>query len=293
MITWQQLADLPVFPEFYRLARQLFGVNIALVSPDGVQGRIFGRGRELNPFCNAIERQPGGAQRCAECDAAHSRIARKERLPLRYLCHAGLTEFIIPIIVDEDIVAHLQCGQVLDHRPSNTSWKSIRRKLDWIPDGHGELRKLYLRTPVIAPATQKSLMALLQLFANHVAIAHARQLILDQEPQDRVLSKALDFLQTRFREPLQLDKVARAAGTSKRNLVRLFRARTGATVLDHLHRLRIAQACDQLLQTHAKIAQIGLDCGFGSIQQFNRVFRKLKRESPRNWQAKARRNPYR
>jgi AraC-like DNA-binding protein len=293
MITWQQLAELPVFPEFYYLARQLFGANIALVSPDGAQGRVLGQGRELNPFCKAIERQPEGAQRCAECDAVHARLARKERKPIRYLCHAGLTDFIIPISVDGEIVAHLQCGQVLDRRPTAASWKSIQRRLDWIHSGQGELRKLYLRTTVIAPSTQKSLMSLLQLFANHVAIAHARQLVLDQDPRDRALSKALDFLRTHFKDPLNLDQVATAAGTSKRNLVRIFRTRTGATVLDHLHRFRIAQACDQLLQSHAQIAQIGLDCGFGSIQQFNRMFRKVKRTTPRNWRAKFRKTVFR
>ena len=135
-------------------------------------------------------------------------------------------------------------------------------------------------------------MALLQLFAHHAAVAHVRLCMLEQDPQDRVVSKALDFLKNQFTEDLRLDQVAAAAGTSKRNLVRIFRARTGATVLNHLHRLRVDYACDQLRQTHVTVSRAGLDCGFGSIQQFNRVFRKLKRETPRRWREKARRAPY-
>ncbi len=292
MVTWQQLAALPVFPEFYRLARRLFGMNIALLDPEGREGLVLGKGRELNPFCKAIQQRPGGLARCTQCDAHHARLAAASHQPLRYVCHAGLTEFMIPILVDDRIVGHLQCGQVLDRPLTDAAWAAIRRRIAWIGENPNRLRSLCRRSQRIPPATQKDLIALLQLFAHHVAIAHARLLILDQDPTDRILAKARAFLQARFQEPVSLDQVAAAAGASKRNLVRLFRRKTGATVLAHLHQLRVAAACEQLRQTHAPIAQIALECGFGSIQHFNRVFRKWKHATPHAWRRQARRAPY-
>ena len=62
----------------------------------------------------------------------------------------------------------------------------------------------------------------------------------------------------------------------------------GVTVLDHVHTLRIEYACQQLRLTDAKIVDIALDSGFGSIQWFNTVFKKAKGETPTCWRNKAR-----
>ncbi len=183
--------------------------------------------------------------------------------------------------VGEVIVAHLQCGQAVARSQTGAAWRRVRRKLAWVPSGVMEdLHRFYRQSPVIPLERQKDLVALLMLFAHHAATAHAQRLMLEQDPQDRVVSKALAFLKDRFRKDIQLKQAGASSGASTRNLARLFRARTGASMIEHLHRLRIEHACEQLRQTHDKISKIGMECGFGSIQQFNRVFRNVMHNTP-------------
>ncbi len=280
----RQFASLLAVQEFYHLVRNLFGLEIAVITPDGTDGVLPGPGRELNAFCAGIQRHPEGRRLCLACDAVHARKATLRRKPIRYTCHAGLTEFIIPILVDEAVVAHLQCGQILDRPPDAAAWRCTRTRLARIGCRNvSALGRAFRRSPVIPKPRQHDLIALLHLFAQHAALAHARRLLLEQDPHDRIVSRAMTFLHGRFRDDIGIDEVAAAAGTSKRTLARVFRERADASVLAHLRRLRVAYACEQLRQTSAKIASVALDSGFGSIQQFNRVFHVITGCSPKAW----------
>ncbi|MDD5704631.1 MAG: PocR ligand-binding domain-containing protein [Kiritimatiellae bacterium] len=289
MLTYRQLAALPEFHEFYQLIRRLFGIDIAIVAADGKSGSLLGRKGGLNHFCQALQQRAAGMDRCVACDAENVRRASQSGAPVRYTCHAGLTEFVIPVMVEHACVACLQCGQVLGRTPKTADWSATRRQLAWCGGNMQNLRRAFLRSPVISPRRQLDLIALLRLFANHVALAHARLLLSELQPPDQVVSKALTFMKNGFRDDIGLEDVAQAAGASKRNLTRIVRARTGATVLNHLQRLRIAYACDQLRLTDAKITQVALNCGYGSVQQFNRGFRQRMHDTPRRWRARQRR----
>ena len=285
-LDWQTLVGLPEFAEFYRLIRRLFGMDIALLSPDARQGSLLGPGREINPFCRAVQLRPEGLARCRACDREHASLAHRGGHPLRYTCHAGLTEFIIPVIVDGEVLAHLQCGQILDRPVEPGDWQRIRKRLDWA--GGRDLASAFRRTRVLSAATQEDLISLLKLIAQHTATAHARKLLLEQAPGERIVTRTQTLLKQRFREELSIGKVASAVGASRRNLTRLLRQQTGASLLEHVHRLRIAHACDMLQNRNLKIAEIALACGFGSIQQFNRIFRKRTGRTPTRWRARLR-----
>ena len=56
------------------------------------------------------------------------------------------------------------------------------------------------------------------------------------------------------------------------------------TVLNSVQEMRIERACRQLQAGQMTCVQIAFECGFGSVQQFNRVFLKLRHCTPLNWQ---------
>jgi AraC-like DNA-binding protein len=288
LLDWQQLTALPAFKEFYRLIRRLFGMNIALISPDAGRASQLGPGREANPFCLAIQRRRGGLARCRACDAEHALLANRTRQPLRYTCHAGLTEFIIPVVIETDVIALIQCGQVIDRAPTRADWQQARARLAWVDDGTRDLALAFRHTKVMSSATQEDLISLLKLIAHNAATAHARHLLLQQSSQDRLVSQTLAHLQQHFCDTVTLHRVSTAVGASRRNLTRLLRLHTGATLVEHVHRFRIAHACERLERSEDKIADIALACGFGSIQQFNRVFRSRKGQTPAEWRRQLR-----
>jgi AraC-like DNA-binding protein len=182
------------------------------------------------------------------------------------------------------MLAFIQCGQVLDAAPEEKDWDEssqaiLARGLTNLPP-----RELFFAQRVIPAQNQEDLLTLLELFGNYIAYAQYQILLAEATQQSRTEERALSFIRNHFTDPLSLADVAKAACTSKRNLTRIFQAKTGLTVLGSIQEMRIARACQQLQAGKMTCVQIAFDCGFGSVQQFNRVFLKLRHCPPQTWQ---------
>jgi AraC-like DNA-binding protein len=86
------------------------------------------------------------------------------------------------------------------------------------------------------------------------------------------LRKAIQLLEQRVSEPVELDAVAREAGLSRPHFYKLFRQQVGVTPHIYLNSLRMERAIDRLTGTNEAVAAIGLDLGFSSQASFSRFF---------------------
>ena len=86
------------------------------------------------------------------------------------------------------------------------------------------------------------------------------------------LRKAIQFLEQRVCEPVELDVVAREAGLSRPHFYKLFRQQVGVTPNIYLNSLRMERAIELLTGTNEAVAEIGLDLGFSSQASFSRFF---------------------
>jgi len=92
--------------------------------------------------------------------------------------------------------------------------------------------------------------------------------------------KAKEFLREHWNEPVTLAQVAQAAHLSPYHFCRLFRGTTGMTFTDYLARARVEKAKSLLLESSARVGEVAFATGFGSLSQFNSVFRKWAGASP-------------
>lgn len=92
--------------------------------------------------------------------------------------------------------------------------------------------------------------------------------------------KARNFIQEQSDERLSLLKVARAAGVSPNYLSEKFKRVTGENFVAYINRQRVQKAHALLLNPELRISEIAFAVGFQSLSQFNRVFKKLVRQSP-------------
>lgn len=90
--------------------------------------------------------------------------------------------------------------------------------------------------------------------------------------QDFRLRKAVQILEQRVCEPVDLDRVAREAGLSRPHFYKLFRQQVGVTPNIYLNSLRMERAIERLTATTEAVADIGLDLGFSSQASFTRFF---------------------
>lgn len=94
------------------------------------------------------------------------------------------------------------------------------------------------------------------------------------------LGRVLDKINAEYAERLTLDHLSGEAGVHPVHLSRVFRRLTGQGIGEHVHRLRIRAACEQLLQSDMPIAEIGLAAGFADQSHFTRSFRRVTGMSP-------------
>jgi AraC-like DNA-binding protein len=283
MSAFDQLAAMPGLRSLLDLAWRVFGVNPALVSPDGKCVVIFEPDQRAQPFCAALERDPAGRALCAMCDQSRFLEARHSALALRYRCHAGLNEFIVPVIRDGEMIALLQCGQVHDREPTAAEWRTARQDLVKAGIKSGPLRALFQQNRVLPEDRQGDLLNLLELIASRLAHADEHQLLSEPGRRQMHLGRAVTFIEVHLGEPLKLAGIAAAAGLSTRSLVRIFQKEVGTTVVDFILRRRIARAKDRLRKTDRTCAEVAFEAGFGSVQHFNRIFRRHEHVPPGEW----------
>ncbi len=94
------------------------------------------------------------------------------------------------------------------------------------------------------------------------------------------LKNILNYCQQNFKGDITLDKISEEMHLSKYYISRLLNQKLDIGFNDYINTLRINYACDLLLETDKKIADISEDTGFGSIRSFNRSFSKIMNMTP-------------
>jgi AraC-like DNA-binding protein len=64
---------------------------------------------------------------------------------------------------------------------------------------------------------------------------------------------------------------------------RFFKSRTGQTFIDMLNEIRLGHASRMLIETTNNITEIAYKCGFNNMSNFNRIFKKRKNCTPKEF----------
>ena len=90
----------------------------------------------------------------------------------------------------------------------------------------------------------------------------------------------LDLVHARFAEPISIDDLARASGTSRFHMSRLFRDAVGQSPYQYLLRTRIQRAAELLRGGKQSVTEVAFAVGFGDLGRFARMFRAVTGSSP-------------
>jgi AraC-like DNA-binding protein len=97
--------------------------------------------------------------------------------------------------------------------------------------------------------------------------------------------KARIFIREHSGEEISLTKVAKAVNISANHLSEKFKEVTGVNFVHYIAQTRTEKARELLQDQHLRISEIAFAVGFQSLSQFNRVFKKLTRQSPSQFRA--------
>lgn len=100
------------------------------------------------------------------------------------------------------------------------------------------------------------------------------------EDDSRRILKVKNFISKNYMDELRLPELASLAGMSSSAFSRFFKLHTGRNISEYIIDLRLGYAARMLVDTAKSISEIGFDCRFNNLSNFNRIFKKKKGCSP-------------
>jgi LacI family transcriptional regulator len=98
------------------------------------------------------------------------------------------------------------------------------------------------------------------------------------------VARAVTFARDHRGQPFGVEALVEAAGVSRRHLELSFARSLGCTPSTFLARLRAEQAKELLDQGVHSLGGVARLCGFNDLRQFTRVFARVMKISPREYQ---------
>jgi transcriptional regulator GlxA family with amidase domain len=99
----------------------------------------------------------------------------------------------------------------------------------------------------------------------------------------RRVESIMAYLNKNFDKNITLTEAAKIASMSEVAFSRFFKLRTGKTFVDTLNEIRLGHASRMLIDTTQSITEIAYKCGFNNMSNFNRIFKKKKDCTPKEF----------
>lgn len=131
-----------------------------------------------------------------------------------------------------------------------------------------------------------SAFQILRMLQQPDILSPLNQIILQKnytETEGKRMGQVMSFILSNSHEAISLQEVSNKANLSKEAFCRFFKERTGKTFTEFLTQVRIHQACQLLQEKDLSISQIAYQCGFQNLSYFNRAFKKIQEETPKEF----------
>ncbi|WP_431213130.1 AraC family transcriptional regulator [Puia sp. P3] len=99
----------------------------------------------------------------------------------------------------------------------------------------------------------------------------------------RRIEVAFEYMNSNYDKQISLGEVAKMVNMTEVSFSRFVKKRTGNTFIDSLNEIRLGHASRMLIDTTHSISEISYHCGFNNISNFNRIFKKKKTCTPKEF----------
>lgn len=108
-----------------------------------------------------------------------------------------------------------------------------------------------------------------------------------KEFQSTVISEAIQYLETNYRDKSVLGEFCRRQHYSLQYISKRFKQETGITASEYLQKKRLEKSCELLIDSDMPIQEIAHKVGYEDVKFFCQLFRKKVKMSPREYRRMA------
>lgn len=105
----------------------------------------------------------------------------------------------------------------------------------------------------------------------------------DIHADSRRVQSVQQYINANYNKDIRLDDIAAIVNMTPTAFSRFFKQRSGKTLSDYIIDIRLGYVTRLLVDTSQSISEICYKCGFNNISNFNRIFKKNKKCSPKEF----------
>ena len=287
--------------QFSKLQDDLaLATGLALITVD-YRGVPITQHSRCTDLCKFFRKSVKFRKLCERCDSHGGLEAARMHAPYIYLCHAGLVDFAVPIVYNDQYLGAALGGQVL---LSDENDKSKLEQIYKNPDinAYDGIKNLevYHSIPVMSLERIKANANILFMICNFLLKTLEKENEIHKyyaqkvESKDRfddkdsysnvviaeqtsiknpILEPSFIYIKNNLDKDLSLAKVASVCNISPSYFSRLFSKEKLGTYAEYINRLKIEQAKNLLVCTDMSIKEISSSLNYKDCSYFIKVFK--------------------
>lgn len=268
-------------------------------------------------FCTVIRENPVSCKRCFRCDALAGLEAVRLGRPFIYLCHCGIVDVAVPIVVGEQYLGAVMFGQV--RLPDGDRDGEVRRLVSEISsfraeeaDAREDLLEKYRQLPEMEYSRIVEIADLINAIVRYIVgrvVQNRSERLADEwvmkrglppslnwrastesetapadsslpVTEDSPVYPALAYIFAHRGEMVRMGQMAELCHLSGSYFSKLFLRETGENYTDFVKRQKIIWAKELLRGTGKSVNEISEELGFMDSSYFIRVFKQLEGITP-------------
>ena len=303
-VGYVNLKELLARSDFQKMQDEIASATgIAMITVD-YTGSPITLHSQCSEFCRIVRKDSRFARLCEKCDSRGGVEAARLKRPYIYLCHMGIVDFAIPIIINGLYLGAVMAGQVLAGDMSGAEEKLERIVTEnSFPALSGALMRSYEKLPVLAYEKINSLSKIISYFCNSFIRESIEKFDYPEGGQEKkqeikhsgeraVIAPAIEYIKNNYKNKISLNLLAELCRISPTYLSRLFKKETGYKYAVYVNMMRIGHAKRLLASTNKSVSDISQELGFEDTGYFTKVFKKLEGCTPSRFRAECPVFPY-
>ena len=233
---------------------------------------------EYETICTVLHRDTRAIDICKSSDIERLSAVKQSLEPLLYTCPFGITEAIVPIIRDNELIGYIMSALGIE----KTREDEVVRLARCCDESHALLIKDRVqKSRTLTAAEMNAYFNMMKVLAKY--IANDDTLISNYESIGQLIKR---YVKNNLTRKLTLNDIARNLHCSTVTLTEHFKREFGITINEYITKKRMELAEKLLLSTDKPLREIASMTGFADVEYFSRTFKKHHEISPASWRRK-------
>ncbi len=232
-------------------------------------------------FCSLLKDDEILKERCRACDRKSFALAKESGKPAVYKCHAGLTEAVFPIKMNDITVGYLMFGQTIIPEEKTESRDKILNYCNSHINDRKTLEKYYNDLICKSEAQISAAAKIMEIAACYLCKNNVVSI-----DNNNIIGRLTAYVDDNLGGNLSVNDICKALNIGRTKLFEISKRYFGVSITGYIRKRRITAASDYLLKNDCSVAQAADFVGITDYNYFSKIFKTETGFSPKQYKQK-------